>query len=79
MVSYHNDNGTLEVRHRHEVIRIQAWGADSVRVRAAQYRIPAESAGALGDAAAGRAADEAQVKIDRGRARRWSTAGCASR
>ena len=49
MVSYHNDNGTLEVRHRHEVIRIQAWGADSVRVRAAQYRIPAESAGALGD------------------------------
>ena len=50
MVSYHNDNGTLEVRHRHEVIRIQAWGADSVRVRAAQYRIPAESAGALGDA-----------------------------
>ena len=49
MVSYHNDNGILEVRHRHEVIRIQAWGADSVRVRAAQYRIPAESAGALGD------------------------------
>jgi alpha-D-xyloside xylohydrolase len=49
MVSYHNDNGTLEVRHRHEVIRIQAWGADSVRVRAAQHRIPAESAGALAD------------------------------
>jgi alpha-D-xyloside xylohydrolase len=49
MVSYHNDNGILEVRHRHEVIRIQAWGADSVRVRAAQYRIPGESAGALGD------------------------------
>ena len=40
MVSYHNDNGILEVRHRHEVIRIQAWGADSVRVRAAQYRDP---------------------------------------
>ena len=49
MVSYHNDNGTLEVRHRHEVIRIQPWGADSVRVRAAQYRIPAESVGALAD------------------------------
>jgi alpha-D-xyloside xylohydrolase len=48
MVSYHNDNGILEVRHRHEVIRIQAWGADSVRVRAAQHRIPADSAGALG-------------------------------
>jgi alpha-D-xyloside xylohydrolase len=50
MVSYHNDNGILEVRHRHEVIRIQAWGADSVRVRAAQYRVPADSAGALSDA-----------------------------
>ena len=50
MVSYHNDNGILEVRHRHEVIRMQAWGADSVRVRAAQYRIPADSVGALGDA-----------------------------
>ena len=50
MVSFHNDNGILEVRHRHEVIRIQCWGPDSVRVRAAQYRIPAESVGALGDA-----------------------------
>jgi alpha-D-xyloside xylohydrolase len=49
MVSYHDDDGTLEVRHRHEVIRIQAWGADSARVRAAQYRIPASSAGALDD------------------------------
>jgi alpha-D-xyloside xylohydrolase len=50
MVTYRNDNGVLEVRHRHEVIRIQAWGADSVRVRAAQYRIPGDSAGALGEA-----------------------------
>lgn len=31
MVSFHDDNGTLEVRHRHEVIRVQAWGADSAR------------------------------------------------
>ena len=49
MVSYHNDNGILEVRHRHEVIRIQAWGPDSVRVRAAQHRIPADSVGALAE------------------------------
>ncbi|HEY0932544.1 MAG TPA: TIM-barrel domain-containing protein [Trebonia sp.] len=49
MVSFHNDNGALEVRHRHEVIRIQAWGADSLRVRASQYRLPAVSAGALGE------------------------------
>jgi len=50
MVTYRNDDGVLEVRHRHEVIRIQAWGTDSVRVRAAQHRIPDSSAGALGDA-----------------------------
>jgi alpha-D-xyloside xylohydrolase len=61
MVSYSDDHGVLEVRHRHEVIRIQAWGADSVRVRAAQYRIPADSAGAL-DAPPG---DEtSQVKVE---------------
>src|ERR1700688_4229613 len=53
MVTYRTDNGVLEVRHRHEVIRIQAWGADSVRVRAAQHRIPGGSAGALGDAPPG--------------------------
>jgi alpha-D-xyloside xylohydrolase len=62
MVSYHNADGVLEVRHRHEVIRIEAWGADSVRVRAAQYRIPDGSAGALDDAPlAGPAGD---VKIE---------------
>ena len=49
MVSYRNDNGILEVRHRHEVIRIQAWGPDSVRVRAAKHRIPADSVGALAE------------------------------
>ena len=62
MVSYSDDHGVLEVRHRHEVIRIQAWGADSVRVRAAQYRIPADSAGALGDAPPGDATS--QVKVE---------------
>jgi alpha-D-xyloside xylohydrolase len=67
MVSYHDDNGILEVRHRHEVIRIQAWGADSVRVRAARHRIPAESHGALGDEAP--AADTpARVEIEGTRA-----------
>jgi alpha-D-xyloside xylohydrolase len=49
MVTYRNDDGTLEIRHRHEVIRVQPWGTDSVRVRAAQYRIPADSVGALGE------------------------------
>ena len=66
MVSYHNDNGILEVRHRHEVIRIQAWGADSARVRAAQYRIPADSVGALDDAPPTGTAS--QVKVEETRA-----------
>lgn len=37
----------LEVRHGHEVMSVTAWGKDSVRVRAAQHAIPAESHGAL--------------------------------
>ena len=79
MVSYHNDNGILEVRHRHEVIRIQAWGADSVRVRAAQYRIPADSVGALGDAPPpGGDANHDTRSPSNERVRRWSTDGCAS-
>lgn len=47
MVTFHPSPTTLEIRHRHEVLTIEAWGPDSVRVRAAQYRIPAESHGAL--------------------------------
>ncbi|RFA07031.1 family 31 glucosidase [Subtercola boreus] len=51
MVTFLNLGRALEVRHRHEVLVIEAWGADSARVRAAQYRLPAESAGALADTA----------------------------
>ncbi|MGW0823286.1 glycoside hydrolase family 31 protein [Streptomyces sp. NPDC002845] len=47
MVTFHPSAAALEVRHRHEVLTIEAWGADSVRVRAAPYRLPAESHGAL--------------------------------
>ncbi|WP_066581693.1 glycoside hydrolase family 31 protein [Cellulomonas timonensis] len=47
MVTFHPSATSLEIRHRHEVLTIEAWGVDSVRVRAAQYRIPAESQGAL--------------------------------
>ncbi len=62
MVSYHNDNGILEVRHRHEVIRIQAWGADSVRVRAARHRVPADSVGALGDTPPAGSASQVEIE-----------------
>ncbi|TLS47876.1 glycoside hydrolase family 31 protein [Streptomyces montanus] len=37
----------LEVRHRHQVLRVEAWGTDSARVRVAQYRIPTDDVGAL--------------------------------
>ena len=40
------DDG-LEIRHRHEVIRIQAWGRDSLRVRAALHTISPDDHGAL--------------------------------
>jgi len=53
MTTFHEHDGTLRVCHRHEVLLISAWGADSVRVRAAQYRIPTESIGALDEAPAG--------------------------
>ena len=53
MTTFHEDDGMLRVCHRHEVLLISAWGADSVRVRAAQYRIPADSVGALDEAPTG--------------------------
>ncbi|WP_344095883.1 glycoside hydrolase family 31 protein [Microbacterium deminutum] len=40
----------LEIRNRHEVIRIQAWGSHSLRVRASLHSIDVNDHGALGDA-----------------------------
>ncbi|GAA2137819.1 glycoside hydrolase family 31 protein [Streptomyces synnematoformans] len=47
MVSFRPTPTGMEIRHRHEVLTVEAWGADSVRVRAAPFRLPAESHGAL--------------------------------
>ncbi|SFD52473.1 glycoside hydrolase family 31 protein [Streptomyces aidingensis] len=47
MVIFRHTPDALEVRHRHEVLTIRPWGADSVRVRAARFRIPQDSPGAL--------------------------------
>ncbi|WP_165984770.1 glycoside hydrolase family 31 protein [Streptomyces sp. YIM 98790] len=47
MVYFRTSPTCLEVRHRHEVLTVRAWGADSVRVRASRFRIPAVSHGAL--------------------------------
>jgi alpha-D-xyloside xylohydrolase len=49
MATFHPTDNAIEVRHRHEVLRIQAWGDDSVRVRVSQHRLPTESVGALDD------------------------------
>ena len=43
--------GGIELRHRHEVVRIEAWGVDSVRVRAGRFRIDGRDVGALAEAA----------------------------
>lgn len=59
-MEFHLLDTGLEVRHRHEVLTIEAWGADSVRVRAAPYRIPAESNGALDEPPA---SDRPVVKV----------------
>ena len=41
------DGDALVVRHSHEIIRIEPWGDDSVRVRAAQMSLPTSDVGAL--------------------------------
>lgn len=43
------DDG-FEVRHAHEVLRVQRWGPDSVRVRVAQHAIADTDHGALEEA-----------------------------
>lgn len=47
MAQLHRDGPALEVRHQHEVIRVEPWGTDSIRVRAAIGAIPSSDVGAL--------------------------------
>ncbi|MCX7523050.1 family 31 glucosidase [Microbacterium sp. STN6] len=65
MVTFQEFDNALEVRHRHEVLRIEVWGADSVRVRAAQYRLPTESVGALDAVAPGGSRAAVQLEPNR--------------
>jgi alpha-D-xyloside xylohydrolase len=51
--------GGLECRDGHEVVRIEPWGTDSVRVRVAIDRVLDTAAGALGDRPAG----TAEIKV----------------
>ncbi len=47
MTVFDRDGQALELRHQHEVIRVEPWGVDSVRLRAAQGTIPRSDVGAL--------------------------------
>ena len=49
MTVFDRDGSALEVRHLHEVIRVEPWGTDSVRLRAANGSIPPSDVGALGE------------------------------
>lgn len=40
MTIFSQDGTAVEVRHLHELLRIEAWGNDGVRVRAAQGKLP---------------------------------------
>jgi alpha-D-xyloside xylohydrolase len=47
MAFFRTDGASIEVTSGHEVLRVEPWGADSVRVRAAQHRLIADVPGAL--------------------------------
>lgn len=47
MAVFTERDAVLYIRHRHETMRIQAWGRDSLRVRAWEYREPTLDEGAL--------------------------------
>jgi alpha-D-xyloside xylohydrolase len=47
MIAFTPIAGGLEARLNHEVLRIEAWGEDSVRVRVAQHHLPERDLGAL--------------------------------
>lgn len=62
MTTFSRDGDALEVRHHHEVVRVEPWGSDSVRLRAANGPLPASDVGALEERPASRAA--AVVTVD---------------
>jgi alpha-D-xyloside xylohydrolase len=44
---FNRDGDAIEVHHHHEVLRVEPWGPDSVRVRAATRALPRSDVGAL--------------------------------
>lgn len=47
MTTFRIDGNAIEVRHQHELLRVEAWGPDSVRVRVGRDRLPGLDVGAL--------------------------------
>src|ERR1700730_13681824 len=47
MAAFHEVDGGLEWHGRHEVLRVEPWGEDSVRVRAGLARVRDDVPGAL--------------------------------
>ncbi len=66
MTEFRAGDGVIEVRHQHEVLRVEAWGPDAVRVRAAPGWIPVPDHGALDATAPGA---EAATTVDGSSAR----------
>jgi alpha-D-xyloside xylohydrolase len=66
MTTFSQDGDALEVRHQHEILRVQPWGTDSARVRAAQGGLPQSDVGALRERPANNAATAVTVAADRG-------------
>jgi alpha-D-xyloside xylohydrolase len=66
MTTFSQDGDALEVRHQHEILRVQPWGTDSARVRAAQGGLPQSDVGALRERPANSAATAVTVAADRG-------------
>lgn len=64
---FEHDGVALQIRHQHEVIRIEPWGTDSIRVRAAQGEIPATDVGALTTRPDGLGDVEIEIGDDRAR------------
>lgn len=64
MLEYTAIQDGFEVRHEHEVLRVEQWGPDSVRVRAAQHQIPSSDVGALEERPQGLAAVSATQEED---------------
>ena len=66
MTVFNRDGDAIEVHHHHEVLRLEPWGPDSVRVRAANRALPHSDVGALQERPAG---GEATITLESASAR----------